>query len=274
MRISTNTNSMLAQRNFQKVSNEQKTAQSKMASGDRILSAAVDPAGLAISETMSAKLRSQSQAKRNINDGVSLLQIAEGSLSDLSNLGIRLRQLAIQASTDTVDDNSRQLVDKEFRSLKEEVKRLTASSSFNGNPILSGESQYDLQVGINNDAFQDRVNYDLSKILDAKSNFGLDAIDLTTKLSSQKSIDTVDKMMSQVGLSRAKIGSSQNRLESMVSNLDVTHENLSSAKSLIRDADIAKESAISVKSKIQKEATVMMMQTVNASPSKVLKLLE
>lgn len=274
MRISTNTHSMLAQRNFQRVSNNQKSAQSKMASGDRILSAAVDPAGLAISEKMKATLRSQSQVKRNINDGVSLLQIAEGSLSDLSNLGIRLRQLAIQASTDTVDDSSRQLADAEFRNLKEEVKRLTQSSSFNGNPILSGDSKYDLQVGVNNDAFQDRINYDLSKILDAKTNFGLDQIDLTTKHAAQRSIATVDKMMTQVGLSRAKIGSSQNRLESMITNLDVSHENLSSAKSIIRDADMATETAASVSAGIQKDASIAMMQTVNSNPKKILKLLE
>jgi flagellin len=264
---------MLALRNFQNVSNDQTAAQSKMASGDRILSAAYDPSGLAISEKMNATVRSQSQVKRNINDGVSLLQVAEGSLSDLSNLGIRLRQLAVQAASDTVNDEARVMADYEFRSLKEEVKRLTASSKFNGNHILDGNSKYELQVGTNNDPFQDRINYDLSKILDAKSNFGLDSIDLRTKTSSQNSIRKVDQMMQQVGESRAKIGASQNRLESMYNNLQVANENLSSAKSLIRDADIAKESASNVKSQIQKEATVMMMQTVNSNPSKILKLL-
>ncbi|WP_127714197.1 flagellin [Halobacteriovorax sp. HLS] len=274
MRINTNTNSMLALRNFQNVSTNQKNAQSKMASGDRIQSAAFDPSGLAISETMNATIRSQSQVKRNINDGVSLLQVAEGSLSELSNLGIRLRELAIQASSDTVNDEARVMADYEFRSLKEEIKRLTSSSKFNGNHILDGNSNYELQIGTNNDPFQDRIEYNLSKILDAKSNFGLDTIDLRTKTSAQNSISKVDKMMQQVGESRAKIGASQNRLESMFANLQVGQENLISAKSLIRDADMAKESAENVKGSIQKNATVMMMQTVNSNPSKVLKLLE
>jgi flagellin len=265
---------MLAIRNFKNVSTTQQAAQSKMSSGDRILSAATDPSGLAISETMNATVRSQSQAKRNINDGVSLLQVAEGSLSDLSNLGIRLRQLAIQAASDTVNDEARKMADYEFRSLKEEVKRITVASQFNGNKILDGSKVYDLQVGTNNDAFQDRISYDLSKIMDAKSNFGLDSIDLRSKHSAQRSIAKVDVMMQQVGESRAKIGASQNRLESMFNNLQISHENLSGAKSQIRDADIAKESATSVNSSIQKDATVMMMQTVNANPSRILKLLE
>lgn len=273
MRISTNTNSMLAIRNFRTVSSEQQAAQSKMSSGDRIMSAATDPSGLAISEKMNSTIRSQSQVKRNINDGVSFLQVAEGSLSNLSNLGIRLRQLAIQAASDTVDDHARKFADNEFRSLKEEVKRITASSQFNGNKILDGSRKMDLQVGVNNDPFQDRINYDLSTIMDAKSNFGLDSIDLRSKFSAQNSINKVDRMMQQVGESRAKIGASQNRLESMFNNIQIAHENLSGAKSLIRDTDIAQESATSAIKTIQKDATVMMMQTVNSNPSRILKLL-
>lgn len=274
MRISTNTNSMLAIRNFKNVSSDQQAAQSKMSSGDRILSSATDPSGLAISEKMNSTVRSQSQVKRNINDGVSLLQVAEGSLSSLSDLGIRLRQLSIQAASDTVNDEARRVVDTEFRSLKAEVKRITASSQFNGNKILDGKKKFDLQVGTNNDPFQDRIGYDLSKIMDANTNFGLDSIDLRSKLSAQQSIDKVDRMMQQVGESRAKIGASQNRLESMYSNIQISQENLSGAKSLIRDTDIAKEAANNVKSGIQKDASVMMMQTVNSNPSKILKLLE
>lgn len=273
MRVNTNSNSLLALRNFDQVSEEEETSLNKMASGDRILSASFDPSGLAIAEKMKATLRSKSQAKRNINDGVSMLQVAEGSLSELSNLGVRLRELAIQASTDTVDDFTRSIADKEFRELREEVKRLTQSSKFNGNSILNGSTSYDLQIGTNNNSFQDRVSYNLSKILDAKNNFGLDSIDLSTKFTARNSISKIDKMMGQVGLSRAKLGASQNRLESMNNNIDISYENLSNAKSLIRDADMAQEASNNAKAKIKKDATVLMLQTVNNNPNKVLKLL-
>ncbi|WP_372653892.1 flagellin [Halobacteriovorax sp.] len=273
MRVNTNSNSLLALRNLEKNSEEEKTALNKLSSGDRILSASYDPSGLAISEKMRARLVSQGQAKRNMNDGISMLQVAEGSLSELSGLGVRLRELAIQASTDTVDDFSRQIANKEFGELKEEVKRLTQSSKFNGNSILNGTASYDLQIGVNNNISEDRVSYNLSKILDAKGNFGLDSIDLSSKVTARNSIAKIDKMMGQVGLSRAKLGASQNRLESMNNNINVSMENLSSAKSLIRDADVAEETANNMKAKIKKDATVMMLQTVNSNPNKVLKLL-
>lgn len=273
MRVSTNLNSMTAQRYVQQHTEEVATEDSKLSSGDRIVRSAIDPAGLAISETMRSKIRSNYQAERNSNDSISLMQVAEGSLGVMQGMGIRLRELAMQAANDTLGSEERNVIDAEFQQLKNEVERVTASTSFNGNNIIKGkESVYDLQVGINGNDTNDRIRYDMSKILDSSSNFGIKNVNLRTKEGAQGSLGAIDKMMSDIGSSRAQLGSMSNRIGSVVNNLMVSRENLSASNSKIRDADMAKEVAIKLKSQVGQAASLAMLKNSNEQPNVILKL--
>lgn len=274
MRVSTNLNSMTAQRYVRAHSEEQAIEDSKLSSGDRIVRSAIDPSGLAISETMKAKLRSNYQAERNSNDSISLMQVAEGSLATMQQMGARLRELAMQAANDTVGEQERKVVDAEFQQLKQEVQRLTLSTSFNGNHVIKGggDSTYDLQVGVNGVAELDRIQYDMSKIMDSSSNFGIASVDLRTKMGAQQSLNAIDKMMGQIGASRAQLGSMENRINSVVQNLQVSRENIASSNSKIRDTDVAKEAALKLKAQVAQGASLAMLKISNESPGSILKL--
>lgn len=274
MRVSTNINSMTAQRYVRSHSEEQALEDSKLSSGDRIVRSAVDPSGLAISETMRSKLRSNYQAERNSNDSISLMQVAEGSLSTMQQMGARLRELAMQAANDTVGEAERRVVDAEFQHLKQEVQRITVSTSFNGNHIIKGggASKYDLQVGIDGVNELDRIQYDMSKVMDAQNNFGIASVDLRTKEGSQRSLGAIDNMMSQIGASRAQLGSMGNRINSVIQNLQVSRENLSASNSKIRDTDVAKEAAIRLQAQVAQSASLSMLKISNDAPGAILKL--
>ena len=273
MRVSTNLSSMTAQRYVQQHTEELALEDSKLSSGDRIVRSAVDPAGLAISETMRAKIRSNYQAERNSNDSISLLQVAEGSLGVMQGMGSRLRELAMQAANDTLGSAERTVMDAEFQQLKNEVERITASTSFNGNNIIKGkESVYDLQVGINGLSSDDRIRYDMSKILDSSTNFGIRHVSLRTKEGAQSSLSAIDNMMSAIGSSRAQLGSMSNRIGSVVNNLLVSRENIASSNSKIRDTDIAKEVALKMKGQIAQSASLAMLKNSNEKPNVILKL--
>jgi flagellin len=264
---------MTAQRYVQQYTEEVATEDSKLSSGDRIVRSAIDPAGLAISETMRAKIRSNYQAERNSNDSISLMQVAEGSLGVMQGMGIRLRELAMQAANDTLGSQERVVIDAEFQQLKNEVERVTLSTSFNGNNIIKGkESVYDLQVGVNGNDTNDRIRYDMSKILDSSSNFGIKNVNLRTKEGAQGSLGAIDSMMSAIGSSRAQLGSMSNRIGSVVNNLLVSRENISASNSKIRDTDMAKEIAIKLKGQIGQSASLAMLKNSNEQPNVILKL--
>ena len=264
---------MTAQRYVQQHTEELATEDSKLSSGDRIFKSAIDPAGLAISETMRAKIRSNYQAERNSNDSISLMQVAEGSLGVMQNMGNRLRELAMQAANDTLGPQERIVIDKEFQQLKNEVERVTASTSFNGNNIIKGkESVYDLQVGINGLDNKDRIRYDMSKVLDSGNNFGIRNVNLVTKEGAQNSLAAIDNMMSAIGSSRAQLGSMTNRIGSVLNNLLVSRENVESSNSKIRDTDMAHEIALKMKGQIAQAASLSMLKKSNDNPGVILKL--
>lgn len=274
MRVSTNVSSMVAQRILKGHTNDESRENVRLSSGDRIVSAAYDPSGLAISEKLRAKTRSLYQAERNTNDSISLVQVAEGSLGILHDMSQRLRELAMQASTDTVSDIDRAIIDKEFQSLKQEVRRLTESTTFNGNHIINEKgSVYDLQIGIGNDAFNDRLRYDMKRVMDSKGNFGIESVSLRSKEGAQNSLGTIDKMMTSISSSRAELGSISNRMNSIIQNIQVSRENTESANSKIRDVDVARESAEKMKTQIASNATAAMLSIANNTPSNILKIL-
>jgi flagellin len=274
MRISTNVHSLVAQRYLRNHTESMSAEDKKMSLGERIVSAADDPAGLAISEGLKAKIRSNTQAERNTNDSISLLQVAEGSLAVMSDIGSRLRELAMQASTDTVSDMDRIVIDKEFQAMKDEVKRLTQSTSFNGNKIINDQgSVYDLQIGINGNPGLDRLKYDMKKVMDSSSNFGIDGVSLKSKEGAQSSLSKIDGMMTQVSSSRAELGSLSNRMNSVIQTLQVSRESDSSANSKIRDADMALEVANRAKEQIAQSSTLEMLKIANNAPGTILKLI-
>jgi flagellin len=274
LRINTNIPSIGAQRNLSKTTRDLNTNLRKLSSGERITRASDDAAGLAISEKLKAQIRSIRQAKRNTEDGVSLIQTAEGGMSELSNIVIRLRELSIQAASDTVGNEERSFANIEFQELKNEIQRISQSSEFNGTKLLDGTSGVlDFQIGIRNDAFNDRISYDGTSINTTLESLGISGEGISSKEGAQGSIDRLDDALVSLNGHRAELGALQNRLTSVISNHDVNDENLSAANSRIRDVDIASESASMAKNQILSQAGASVLAQANQSTSLALKLI-
>ncbi|MDP7321349.1 MAG: flagellin [Bacteriovoracaceae bacterium] len=274
LRINTNVQSISAQRNLSRTKMNLNSNLRKLSSGERITRAADDAAGLAISENLKAEIRSIRQAKRNADDGISLIQTAEGGLSEVSNIIIRLRELAVQAASDTVGDTERSFSDIEFQQLKDEIQRIAMSSEFNGRKLLDGTSGLvEIQVGTSNDPFNDRIRYDGSEVVSTLDSLGLSAESVASKQGAQLALSRLDDALVQVNGVRANLGALQNRLTSVVQNLGVTEENFSEANSRIRDVDVAAETADMTKNNILNQAGVSVLAQANQAPTFALKLL-
>lgn len=288
-RINTNVTSLSAQRTLGDVNNKSNDTLNRLSSGSRITKAADDAAGLAISEKLRANIRSTQQAERNANDGISLIQTAEGGLNEVSNILIRLRELAIQSASDTVGDSERQFTDLEYQNLKQEIERISQVTEFNGKKLLNGgefgrvegdessEEQkrqtYDFQIGINNNDFQDRISYDPELINSGLNSLGLTEIDVQSKEGAQASLQKLDEAIQQVSGSRAELGAIQNRLSSTITNLQVSAENLSSANSRIRDTDFASETANNAKYNVLTQAGTAVLAQANVKGNAALALI-
>lgn len=274
LRINTNVQSIVAQRHLGNTKRRLDSNLSKLASGERITKAADDAAGLAISENLKAEIRSLRQAKRNADDGISLVQTAEGGLSEISNIIIRLRELAIQTATDTVGPTERKFSDVEFQQLKDEIQRISLSSEFNHRKLLDGTGgMVEIQIGSHNDPFNDRIKYDASAIVSTLEGLGIGGEAVTTKEGAQMALARLDDALVSVNGSRANLGALQNRLISVVNNLDITNENFSEANSRIRDVDVASETADMAKNQILNQAGVSVLSQANNAPNFALKLI-
>ena len=215
-----------------------------MSSGYRITRASDDAAGLAISEKLRADIRSNRQAKRNAGDGISMIQTAEGAISEISNIIIRLRELAVQSASDTLSDNERSFSDIEFQQLTDEIERISQSTSFNGRSLLDGSSGLlEFQIGSKNDPVLDRLQFDFTQANTTALGLGIGGFSIGQKLGAQSALAGLDQALTQVNGVRAKMGAFQNRMESIITNLSVADENLSEANSRVRDLDIAEETA-------------------------------
>lgn len=275
LRIGTNIASMAAQRNLARTSSDEQKIFNRLASGNRITSAGDDAAGLSIAENLHAQIRSLKQAERNANDGISFVQVAEGGLSEVGNILVRLRELSIQAASDTIGDRERGFIDKEYQSLKQEIDRIANVTNFNGTPLLNGQATKDtleIQVGArNNDA--DRIPFSI-KDYDVRSDaIGIGNISAGSIDSARDSIDKLDEAIARVTGSRAGLGATQNKLQSTVNNLSIAKENLSNARSRVMDADIAEESTAMAQKQILNHAGIAVLSQANASPQLALKLL-
>lgn len=274
LRINTNTTSLSAQRTLGVNSNKQAQSLGKLSSGTRIVRSADDAAGLAISEKLKAQIRGQSQAERNANDGISMIQTAEGGLSEIGNILIRMRELSVQAASDTVGDNERQFTDLEYQNLKQEIERISQVTEFNGKKLLNGEGDtYDFQIGINNDDFQDRIKFDTQMLNSGVENLGVAELSVSSKEDSQSALASLDTAIQNVSGQRAELGAKQNRLTSTVQNLQVSNENLNAANSRIRDTDYAAETAQNAKLNILNAAGTSVLAQSNAQGQNALKLI-
>jgi flagellin len=273
-RINTNVASLTAQRSLSTNTRETENNLSKLSSGSRITKAADDAAGLAISEKMKANMRSIKQADRNANDGISMIQTAEGALNESSAILTRMRELAIQTSSDTVGDSERSMTDMEYQNLKQELDRISQVTEFNGNKLLNGEGdKFDFQIGANNNAEQDRISYDAKAVNAKTENLGIASLSVSTKEGSQASLASVDQAIEKVSGFRAYLGAVQNRLVSTSNNLQVTGENLAQANSRIRDVDYADATAQQAKNSILSSAGTSVLAQANTSGQNALKLI-
>jgi len=274
MRINTNTQSLNAQRMLRKSKSEQTSALQRLSSGSRINSAADDAAGLAISEKLKARIRSTQQADRNANDGISMVQTAEGGLDEISSMLTRLRELSIQSASDTVGDTERSFTDLEYQNLKQEIERISQVTEFNGTKLLDGSAdRLDFQIGVNNDDFQDRISYDAQQTNSSIESLGIDGIGVSSKEGAQDSLATIDAAIENISGQRANLGALQNRLVSTSNNLQTSAENLSAANSRIRDVDYAKASADNARNNILSQAGTSVLAQANAQGQNALRLI-
>jgi flagellin len=274
LRINTNTASIAAQRALGITKNNLDSNLRKLSSGERITRASDDAAGLAISEKLKGHIRGLRQAKRNSDDGVSLIQTAEGGLNEISNIIIRLRELSIQAASDTVGDTERGFSNIEFQNLLEEVQRISQGSEFNGRKLLDGTGGVvEIQVGIHNDPTNDRIKYDSTSTDASIEALGLIGEGIANKEGAQLSLSKLDDALMRVNGTRANLGALQNRLQSASNTIAITEENFSAANSRIRDVDVASETADMAKNNILSQAGVSVLAQANQSPNFALKLL-
>lgn len=274
LRINTNAGSLAAQRSL---TNNQRALNNnlrKLSSGYRITRASDDAAGLAISEKLRADIRSNRQAKRNAGDGISMIQTAEGAISEISNIIVRLRELAVQSATDTLSDNERSFSDIEFQQLTDEIERISQSTSFNGKTLLNGSAGLlEFQIGGKNDPNLDRLQFDFSQANTSVFSLGIGGFSIGQKLGAQNALSGLDQALTQVNGVRAKMGAFQNRMESIITNLSIADENLSEANSRVRDLDIAQETAEMAKNNILVQSGASVLSQSNATPGVALKLL-
>ncbi len=273
-RINTNVASLAAQRSLGVTTRETESNLAKLSSGSRINKASDDAAGLAISEKMKANIRSMKQADRNANDGISMVQTAEGGLNEVSSILTRMRELAIQTASDTVGDVERNMTNMEYQNLKQELDRISQVTEFNGQKLLDGNGKkYDFQIGVNNNEFQDRISYDSNFVNARVDQLGVSELDVGTKEASQTSLAAVDSAIERVSGYRSFLGAIQNRLTSTSNNLQVNVENLSQANSRIRDVDYAEASAQQAKNSILNAAGTSVLAQANANGQAALKLI-
>ncbi|MCB0391191.1 MAG: flagellin FliC [Bdellovibrionales bacterium] len=274
LRINTNTASLNAQRNLGGSKLGLDKSLERLSSGYRINRAGDDAAGLAISENLKAQIRGLKQASRNAQDGVSLVQVAEGALNEISSILIRLRELAVQAASDTIGPVERQFLNVEYDQLVSEIDRIADGTEFNGTQLLSGTgSILDFQVGTRNDPNIDRISFDASKADSNAAALGVNLTSVADKASAQNSLSAIDSAIVSVSAMRADFGAIQNRLQSTISNLAVSMENMSAANSRIRDVDVAEETAELTRNNILLNAGTSVLAQANQTSNVALGLL-
>jgi len=280
LRINTNIASINAQRNLARTQLDLERSLDRLSSGLRITRAGDDAAGLAISESLRAQIRGLGQAQRNANDGISVIQTAEAALNEISNILIRLRELAVQsASTAGISNSERSFLQNEFSALQSEITRIAAGTQFGGRILLDGSlsgsgNALVFQVGIFNNSTVDRFSLNIGSA--TASGLAITSTDaaVSTATAAQFALATIDTALTTVSTLRGNLGASQNRLQSTINNLAVSIETLSAANSRIRDVDVAAETAALTRSQVLQQAGVAVLAQANISSQVALSLLQ
>jgi flagellin len=273
LRIRTNIASQMVQRNLKNTSQLEAADLERLSSGKRITKAADDAAGLAIATRLEATTKGLRQATRNANDGVSLIQTAEGGLSEISNILIRLRELTIQSSSDTVGNKERSFLNNEYEELSTEINRISESTIFNGTNLLKGEADI-LHFHVGSDGGDsNRIAFDAGETNATTDNIGLSGSSVTDKDSAMESIGSVDEAIDQISGQRAKLGAIQSRLQSTINNLEVQTINQDNARSVIQDVDVAQTSASLASTAVLKSAGIATLSQANVMPNAALRLI-
>ena len=288
MRIRTNVSSLTSQRFLTRNSRDMNSSLERLASGYRINKSADDAAGLAVSEGIRAKVRGLNVAKRNANDAISMIQIAEGSMNEISNVMIRLRELSVQAASDTIGDIERGFLNREYTQLVSEVDRISRTTEFNSLKLFDNpnQSEYVIQVGTNGslpDENIDTITINLEGLKFTSEDLELGsgsvigpAIRGDTGPSRQEiagKLGQIDEAISRIASERATLGSVQSRLNSALNNLSISVENLQTAKSAIKDVDFAQETSTLSQNRVLMASSTSVLTQANSQPEMALQLL-
>ncbi|HRC45114.1 MAG TPA: flagellin [Nitrospira sp.] len=269
--VNTNIASLAAQRNLAVNQAQLGRSVERLSSGLRITRAADDAAGLGVSETLRAQIRSINQANRNAGDGISLTQVADGAAATVGSLLSRMRELATQSASGTLGTTERSYLDQEFISLRSEIDRIATTTEYNGQPLLSGSSNtFEVFIGFKSGS-GNSLNVALAD-LDVAA-VGLTGASVSTAAAAQTMLSNIDSAISAVATARANYGSIQSRFEVAIQNLTVTAENFTAAESRIRDADIAQETSVFTKNQILTQSGIAILAQANSLPQQALALL-
>ena len=267
MRINTNLNAMIATNQMSKNTALAGSSMEKLSTGLRITKAGDDAAGLAVSEKMRAQIRGMEQAERNVQDGISMVQTAEGALEEAGNIAQRMRELGVQAGNDTLSPEDRNKVKDELKQLQDEMKKISEETKFNGKQLLNTAGTFTIQAGANSETRTIKTA-DLSSIAN-----GLSTITISSSAEAQSFVTKVDTALSSINDARSALGAMQNRLEYTANNLTTSTENLTAAESRIRDVDVAKEMVKLSKLNILNQASQAMVSQAKQQPESVTQLL-
>ena len=272
IRINSNLPALDAQRSLSTVTARLERNFQHLSTGLRISTPADDAAGLGISERLRAQIASLTQAQRNANDGISLTQTAEGSLNEVSNILIRMRELATEAANGTVSDSDKSTLNSEFTDLISEVGRIAQSADFNNVKLLDGSTaSITFQVGAGV-TVNDTISVTLTSTL--SSDLGIAGLDISSAGSTTTALSAIDSAIDTVSATRGRLGAAENRLQSTIANLGVSIESLSAANSRIRDVDVAAETADLTRNSILQQAAISVLSQANLQPQTALRLLQ
>ncbi len=271
LRVNNNIASINAQRNLADTTSRLSRSLERLSSGLRITRASDDAAGLAISEGFRAEIRSLGQAVRNANDGISLLQVAEGALNETSGILVRMRELAIQSANGTLGSAERTTINAEFTALRDEITRIAEVTQFNGTSVLNTTSAITFQIGSGNTS-GDRI--EVSGVTATASGIGINTLSVTSLGAAQSALAVLDSAIGTVASLRGTFGTAQNRLESTIRSLAVAIENTAAAESRIRDVDFANETAELTRNQVLQQAGISVLGQANVSSQSALSLLQ
>ena len=269
--INTNVASINTVRILDGSQKELTTSMERLSSGKRINHARDDAAGMAISSKMTSQVNGMNQAVRNTNDGISMVQTADGAMEGISDKLQRMRELAVQSANGIYSTSDRAALDIEFQALDDEINRVASSAEFNGTTLLASTKTLTIQVSYADDSTNGKIDVDLTKV--TSTGLAVATSSIGTQNASSTAIGSVDDALSVINSARATLGATQNRLETTVKDLKNNVENLSASRSRIQDADFASETAQLAKSQILQQAGMAMLAQANQLPQQVLSLL-